>query len=66
MKYDDDIPPGHPSEEKRNLKPRDTLLRAHGFKIKGRPKSGGSVWTRAGDTYTEREALEIAQQEAQK
>lgn len=65
-KYDADIPEGRPSEEKRAMKAHDVMLRDHGFHIKGRPKSGGSVWTGDGIVYTYNEAVEISLKEVEK
>lgn len=58
-KYDSDIPPGHPSEEKRDLHPGDRYLRLHGFKIERRPTGGQAVWSRGGRLYTQAQAIAL-------
>lgn len=59
-KYDHDIDPEwHPSQETRDLRPRDRLLREHGFTIAARPRAGPARWRRAGKLLTEAEALDL-------
>ncbi len=62
-KCDDDVPPGHPFAETRNLYPRDILLRKHGYRIASRPRQGAATWSLAGVEYTEAQALSQVRQE---
>lgn len=46
--------------ERADYHPRDRLLRRHGFRIAARPKNRPAVWTKAGESYTEAEAVMLA------
>ena len=48
----------HPSLEKRDLHPKDRLLRENGFKIYARHANGTCSWTKDGKLYTQQQALD--------
>ncbi len=62
-KYDEDIPEGHPSQEKRPLRAKDARLRRYGFTINARPKTGPVLWEKAGKVYTEAQAQAMCKDE---
>jgi hypothetical protein len=53
-----EIPPAnHPSAEKRDLHPKDILLREYGYTIYSRPKDGKNLWLDIhGNIVTQEEA----------
>ena len=46
-----------PSQENREMWPKDMLLRKHGYTIHSRSEKGEAVWKKGGKTYTETVAL---------
>jgi hypothetical protein len=52
--------PARPGAARKGPFPDDVRIRAAGFRIRSRPKSGPVTWERGGETYTHAEALAVA------
>ncbi len=52
----EEIPDGHAFAETRQLCVRDQRLRAHGFRIRQRPRGQQAVWSLGERSYTQEEA----------
>ncbi len=48
-------------QERRNLHPRDLLLRWHGFRVHSRPRGKPAIWERGGNFYTEADAVAMCE-----
>lgn len=48
---------GHPTQDETRRCSLDQKLRAAGFKIKSRPRTGEPIWERQGKVYTQRQVM---------
>ncbi len=53
----EEIDDTHAFQETRDLRPLDTLLRRHGWRIRSRPRNGRDLWERNGEIISFEEAL---------